>query len=206
LAGNSPNAPTVFVVDDDASVRRSLGRLLVSEGLTAEVYGSADDFLTSYLRDRPGCMIVDLQMPGLDGLALQTRMKEIDCHPPTIFISAHGNIPSSVQAMRGGAVDFLTKPFEERDLLEAVDRALSRDRALRSERQEVEDVDQRYASLTPREQEVFALIVVGLLNKEVGEQMGISEKTVKVHRARVMEKMEADSLAELVRFAEKLGM
>jgi len=206
LAGNDPNAPTVFIVDDDASIRRSLKRLLASEGLSVEAFGSADEFLSSYLRDRPGCIVLDLQMPGVDGLALQTRLKEVDCHLPTIFISAHGNIPSSVQAMKGGAVDFLTKPFEERDLLDAVDRALSRDRALRSERQEVEDVDRRYASLTPREQEVFSLIVVGMLNKEVGEQMGISEKTVKVHRARVMEKMEADSLAELVRFAEKLGM
>jgi len=197
---------TVFVIDDDLSIRKSLARLLSAEGFVVETFDSADSFLHSYLRDRPGCIVVDLQMPGIDGLELQSRLKEVDCYLPTVFISGHGSIPSTVKAMKEGAVDFLTKPVEDRDLLAAIGRALDQDRSQRYRRREIADVDQRYAGLTPREKEVFSHIVVGMLNKEVAAQMGISEKTVKVHRARVMEKMEADSLAELVRFAEKLGM
>lgn len=197
---------TVFVIDDDASVRRSLVRLLSAEGLAVSAFESAEAFLAAYFRDRPGCILLDLQMPGLDGLQLQRRLKEVSCHLPIIFISGHGSVPSSVAAMKEGALDFLVKPFEDHELLSAVQRALSQDRAGRAERLELEYVDQRYETLTPRERQVFSLIVTGMLNKEVGDQMGISEKTVKVHRARVMEKMEADSLAELVRFAQKLGM
>jgi RNA polymerase sigma factor (sigma-70 family) len=198
--------PTVFVIDDDASVRKSLARLLRSEGFAVEALESADEFLARYLRERPGCIVLDFQMPGLDGLELQSRLKEVDCELPVVFISGHGDVPCSVRAMKEGAVDFLTKPFEDEQLLAAVRRALERDRTQRAMRREREDVDGRLALLTPREREVFRHIVLGMLNKEVAEQMGISEKTVKVHRARVMEKMEADSLAELVRLAGKLGM
>ena len=206
MAGHAQHPEIVHIVDDDPSVRKSLARLLSLEGFGVEVYPSADEFLEAYLRDRPGCIIVDLQMPGMTGLELQRRLAKVHCYLPTIFLSGHANIPTTVEAMKGGAVDFLTKPVEDQDLLDVVRRALDKDRALRAQRRVNDDVRQRFDEMTPREKEVFGHIVVGMLNKEVGEAMGISEKTVKVHRARVMEKMEADSLAELVRFAEKLGM
>ncbi|MDT8391648.1 MAG: response regulator [Lentisphaeria bacterium] len=206
MTGHDKNAATVHVVDDDPSVRKSLTRLLTMEGFAVVAHSSAAAFLDTYLRDRPGCLIVDLQLPGMDGLELQKSLADVNCHLPTVFISGHGSIPSTVEAMKGGAVDFITKPFEEADLLAAVRGALEKDRAVRRERIVRKEVQGRYDSMTPREQEVFTRIVVGMLNKEIGETMGISEKTVKVHRARVMAKMEADSLAELVRFAEKMGM
>ncbi len=198
--------PTVFVVDDDAAVRRALARLLECHGFQVESFAAAADFLDGYLYERPGCLILDVQLPGLDGFELQSRLAEANCHLPVVFITGHGDIPMSVRAMKGGAVDFMAKPFEEEALLAAVAAALLRDRVARGERRETARLRDCHGQLTPREQEVFSQIVVGLLNKEVAERLQISEKTVKVHRARVMAKMQVDSLAELVRVADKLGM
>ena len=197
---------TVFVIDDDPSIRRALTRLFTCEGFEVESFPSAVDFLECPPAECPGCLVLDLQLPEIDGLELQGRLKEVGCHLPIVFVSAHGRIPDSVQAMKGGAIDFLTKPFDNDALLNAVRQALDEDRQRRFARFEHHDLARRQAELTPREQEVFTHIVVGMLNKDVADALGISEKTVKVHRARVMEKMQADSLAELVRIAEKLGM
>ena len=206
MTGKDKKAGTVYVIDDDSSVRKSLTRLLTVEGFDVVAHSTASEFLNAYLSDRPGCLIIDLQLPGMDGLELQKNLAAVDCHLPTVFISGHGNIHSTVEAMKGGAIDFITKPFDDVDLVKAVKGALKKDRRTRRERTIIRDVQNRYANLTRREKEVFSHIVMGMLNKEVGEMMGISEKTVKIHRARVMEKMEADSLAELVRDAEKMGM
>jgi FixJ family two-component response regulator len=197
--------PTVFVVDDDAAVRKGLVRLLKSAGYQAQPYPSADEFLAGWLSDpAPGCVLLDLMLPGIDGLQLQQRLQAAPQEIPIIFISGHGDIPASVSAMKGGAVDFLTKPFKDDDLLRSVDEAIRRDTRERAVRSEREGVLARFATLTPREREVMALVVRGLPNKRIAHELGASEKTVKIHRGRVMEKMRVSSLAELVLAAQKI--
>ena len=193
----------VFVVDDDASLRESLKNLIRSVGLRVEAFASAPEFLRSKRPDVPGCMILDVRLPGLSGLDLQKRMAEADVEIPIIFITGHGDIPMTVQAMKAGAMEFLTKPFRDQDLLDAIQEALERDRQTREQRAEVEVLRRRFDSLTPREGEVMELMVAGLLNKQIAAELGASETTVKIHRHHVMEKMGAGSLAELVRMAER---
>jgi FixJ family two-component response regulator len=194
----------VFVVDDDAAVRRSLENLIRSVGLRAETFASAQEFLRSKCPHVPGCLVLDVRLPGLSRLDLQKRMAEADMEIPIIFITGHGDIPMTVQAMKAGAVEFLTKPFREQDLLDAIRQALERDGQARGQRAEIEGLHRSFASLTPREREVMALMVAGLLNKQIAGELGASETTVKIHRDHVMEKMGAGSLADLVRMADKL--
>jgi FixJ family two-component response regulator len=196
----------VFVVDDDVATRESLKNLIRSVGLRAETFASAQDFLRSTRPDVPSCLVLDVRLPGLSGLDLQKRMAEVELAIPIVFISGHGDIPMSVRAMKAGAVEFLTKPFREQELLDAIQQALERDRNAREQRAEVADLRSRYRRLTPRERQVMALVVTGLLNKQVAGELGTSEASVKVHRQHVMEKMRAGSLAALVRMADRVGV
>ena len=196
---------TVFVVDDDAAMRDSLKDLIRSIGLRVELYASAQDFLRSQRPDVPGCLVLDVRMPGLSGLDLQRRLTEAGVSMPIIFISGHGDVPMTVRALKAGALEFLTKPFRDQDLLDAIQQALDRDCQARDERAAAEAVHRRFASLTPREREVMARVVAGLLNKEIAAELRTSETTVKTHRRQVMEKMGANSLPELVRMADRLG-
>jgi FixJ family two-component response regulator len=194
----------VFVIDDDLSMRTAIKRLGGAVGLSVLTFGSGQEFLESRLPDVPGCVILDVRMPGLSGLDLQREMAERGIHLPVIFITGHGDIPMSVQAMKAGAVEFLTKPFRDQDLLDAIAQAIGRDRAGREIRAVRAELREHYDSLTPREREVLTMVVAGLLNKQIASELGTSEKTIKVHRSHVMQKMQAANLAELVRMAENL--
>ena len=196
----------VFIVDDDAPMRESLKNLLRSIGLRAELFASAQEFLQSKRPDSPGCLVLDVRLPGLSGLDLQRRTAEAGVDIPIIFITGYGDIPMSVRAMKAGAVEFLTKPFRDQDLLDAIQQALERDRKARDQRAAIESLRSRFESLTPREREVMVRVVAGLLNKQIGGDLGTSETTVKIHRHQVMEKMGAGSLPELVRMADRLGL
>ena len=201
-----PDPPIVFIVDDDTSVRDALRNLLRSVGLRVETFGSAQEFLGSPPPDSPACLVLDVRLPGLSGLDLQRKLNEIKLDIPIIFITAHGDIQMSVRAMKSGAVEFLTKPFRDQDLLDAVQHALNRDRAVRAQRAETNELLKRYNSLSTREQEVYDLVARGMVNKQVAAELTISEATVKLHRGRLMQKMQADSLADLIRMAEKLAI
>jgi FixJ family two-component response regulator len=198
--------PTVFVVDDDAAVRKSLVRLLKSAGYHTESFASADEFLERWQANPvPGCVLLDIMMPGLDGLQLQQKLETSAHEIPIIFITGHGDIPSSVKAMKAGAVDFFPKPFNDEDLLKAIREAIERDQQERSERAGRAEAARRFETLTAREREVMALVVRGMLNKQIAFALGASEKTVKIHRGRVMEKMNVQSVADLVRAGQKIG-
>ena len=199
-------APTVFVVDDDSSVQQSLMRLIESAGYAVEGFASAREFLERAWYAGPCCLVLDVRMPGLTGLDLQEALAGAGHRMSIVFVTGHGDISMSVRAMKGGAVDFLTKPFDEKELLTAIERAVAKDVHDLGDEARVTEVQKRVKTLTPREAEVFALVVTGMLNKQIASQLGIVEKTVKVHRARVMEKMRARSVAELVRLADRLGV
>jgi len=196
----------IAIVDDDLSVREGLSSLIRSAGWRVETFASAQEFLARPRAETPSCLVLDLQMPGLSGLDLQKRMGAVGLEIPIVFLTGHGNIPASVQAMKAGAVEFLTKPFDEEALLQAIREAIERDRHIRERHAEISELQRRYESLSPREQEVMQQVVAGLLNKQVAAELNITEFTVKVHRGQVMRKMHADSLADLVRMAEKLGI
>jgi FixJ family two-component response regulator len=196
----------VFVVEDDAPLRESLQDLMQSVGLRVAAFASAQEFLRSPRPDVPGCLVLDVRLPGLSGLELQKRMAEVGRDMPIIFITGHGDIPMTVQAMKAGAVEFLTKPFRDQALLDAIQQALARDRQAREQRAQSEALRRRYGALTPREREVMARVVAGLLNKQIAAELGTSEASVKVHRQHVMAKMGAASLAALVRMADRLGI
>lgn len=196
--------PVVFVIDDDREIREGLDSLIRSIGLRAATFASAADFLKAPRPNAPSCLVLDVRMPGQSGLDLQTQLRASGIHIPTIFITGHGDIPMTVRAMKEGAMEFLTKPVRGQELLDAIQKAIARDRELRQRRAEISDLRSRFESLTPRETEVLNLVVAGLLNKQIADQLGTSELTIKTHRAHVMEKMQADSLAHLVRMAEML--
>ena len=199
-------APVVIIVDDDQSFRTFLSRLVSTIGLKAILYASAEDFLAARPPDGPACLVLDVQMPGLSGLDLQRELVRTGHRLPIVFITGHGDIPMTVEAMKAGAVGFLTKPLRNQDLLDAVKEGISIDREARQRGNEIAELRTRYESLTAREREVFALVVTGSLNKQIALQLGTTERTVKAHRGQMVQKMQADSVADLVRMADKLGI
>ena len=197
-------AATVFVIDDDASVRSSLKRLISTIGLRVESFGAPDEFIRTELPDSPSCLILDVRLPGLSGLDFQRELAARSIRIPIIFITGYGDIPMGVRAMKDGAVEFLTKPFRDQDLLDAIQVAIERDRARREQAQQVKDIQKRFDGLSSREREVTFLVVEGLLNKQIADRLGTAENTIKVHRSRAMAKMHANSLADLVKMLQKL--
>ena len=198
--------PTVFIVDDDRSMRQAVQDLVESVGLRAESFATGQEFLNRQLTSDPSCLVLDVRLPQMSGLDFQRRLNEIGMQIPIIFITAHGDVPMSVRALKSGAVEFLTKPFRDQDLLDAIQQALQRDRAAREQQAEVHVLDGRYQALTAREREVMGLVVFGMLNKQIASEIGASEATIKIHRGNVMQKMQAGSLIELVRMADKLEL
>jgi FixJ family two-component response regulator len=202
----SAKEPIVFVIDDDASMRRALTNLFQSVGLKVEVFASASEILQSKLPDVASCLVLDIRLPGLSGLDFQTELAKANIHIPIIFMTGHGDIPMTVRAMKGGAVDFLTKPFRDQDMLDAVVTAIEKDRKTREVGQIVANLQALFETLTPRELEILALVASGLMNKQIAAEIGLAEITVKIHRSHIMKKMDARSLADLVRMTETLGI
>jgi FixJ family two-component response regulator len=200
----SAGVPTVFIIDDDRGMRQAIQDLVESVGLRAEAFATGQDFLRQQLTGGPSCLVLDVRLPQLSGLDFQRQLADTGVQIPIIFITAHGDIPMSVRALKSGAVEFLTKPFRDQDLLDAIQQALQRDSAARAEQTEIHALEQRFQSLTVREREVMTLVVSGMLNKQIASELGASEATVKIHRGHVMEKMQAGSIVELVRMSDKL--
>jgi FixJ family two-component response regulator len=203
---NSPNSPTVFIVDDDDRMRAAMQRLLKTVGLHSQSFASPQEFLRHKLPDSPNCLVLDVRLPGMSGLEVQRKLNEAGAHIPIIFITSHGDIPMTVKAMKSGAVEFLTKPFRDQDLIEAIQQALKSNVEVRQQQDEIAYLKERYAKLTAREREVMRLIVSGMLTKQIASTIGTTEITAKVHRGQVMHKMQANSPAELGRIAEKLKL